>query len=385
MSLALSVLRKPRELTSPSPREQSLQERQTAITSADGGNIRLAADLTGAAITEAGWIAGLVKTIAQGIPGLPRTFTGPADLVRALQGVTLAEAKEARSRGQALDPCRGIYGDIFPEAEQYRMLAWGVSLGLCCMQRIPIPCSPSDPIGQPRATFRLQARHPRFVRYEVARDLWWIQEYDGEKCINEHPDEYALFLPYGSLKPWEMSPWKSITLAYLMWRDAQFDRTRHSAMNGPIVWWRAGEHTSPKNKTDAEAVLADIERRARISLNRGEELGHTSPPAGDIAGVYRDIIADMKSDVAVDLLGNDVVTGAKSTGFGNGELWERMTARRIDFIASALERFEQRFVLDVWAPQQRAGAKMGILYDTRPPSVKEAASQTDTQTAQAVA
>lgn len=368
VSLAIETFRrKPRELSSPSPREQSLAERQNAIMSADGGNLRGAADLTGAAITEAGWIAGLVKTISQGIPGLPRTFTGPPDLVLALDGVTREQAAAARKRGESLDPCRGLYGDIFPEAEQHRMLAWGVSLGVCCVQRIPVPCSETDRWGEPRATFRMQARHPRFLRYEIARDLWWIQEYDGEKCVNEHP-EYALFLPYGSLKPWEMAPWKAITLAYLMWRDAQFDRTRHSAMNGPIVWWRAGEHTTPKNKLDAEGVMADIERRARICMQRGEELGHTAPPAGDMAGVYRDIIADMKSDVALDLLGNDVITGAKSTGFGDGEVWERMTGRRIDYIASALERFEQRYVMDPWAAAQRPGVRMGIMYNTAAPS-----------------
>ncbi len=364
--------RKPRELSSPSPREQSLKERQSAIESSDAGNLRQAADLTGAAITECGWIAGIVKTIAQGIPGLPRTFTGDPALVRALQGVTLAESKEAAKRGENLPPRRGVYGEIFPEAEQYRMIAWGLTLGVCCVQRIPIECSETDPYGEPRPTFRMQARHPRFLRYEIARDLWWIQEYDGEKCVNEHPDEYCLFMPYGSLKPWEMAPWKSITLAYLMWRDAQFDRSRHSAMNGPIVTWTAGEGTSPKNFADAVQVMADIERRARVCLQMGEKLDVVAPPAGDIAKVYGDIILDMKADVEIDLLGNQVVTGSKSTGFGDNQTFERGTARRIDFMASALERFEQRHVLDVWAPQQRAGARIGIMYDTRPPSAVEA-------------
>lgn len=358
-------------MASPSPREQSLAERQSAIVAADSGNVRLAADLTGPAITECGWIAGIVKTIAMGIPGLPRTFTGPPDLVRALEGVTQQQAEEAAKRGETLVPARGMYGEIFPEAEQFRMLSWGVCLGVACVQRIPVCPSPADRYGQPRVTFRMQTRHPRFLRYEIMRDLWWIQEYDGERCVNEHPDEYCLFLPYGALKPWEIAPWKAITLAYLMWRDAQFDRSRHSAMNGPIVWWRAGEHTTPKNKMDAQIVMADIERRARVCMQRGEEIGVTAPPAGDLAGVYRDIIDDMKGDIEVDLLGNKVMTGTKSTGFGDGEVWERMTARRIDYMASALERFEQRHVLDYWAPQQRDGAKIGILYNTAPPSVAE--------------
>lgn len=349
--------RHPRELSSPTPREQNLLERKKAIESADGGNLRLPADLLLPAITEAGWISGVVKTIAQGIPGLPRRFVGPPELVTALEGVN----------ENGPNDCRGLYGDIFPEAEQFKMLAWGATLGVVCVQRIPVD-SGSAPWGSPRVSFRMQTRHPRFLRYELPRDLWWIQEHDGPVCINEHADEYELFRPYGDLKPWEMAPWKAILLAFHMWRDAQFDRTRHSAMNGPILTWTGGPNTTPKNQRDAKVVLEEIERRARIALQYGEKLDVTSPPAGDLAGVYRDIIEDMKADIEIDLLGNRVMTGSKSTGFGDGEVWERMTARRIDYFASALERFEQRAVIDKWAPAQRAGAQMSILYNTKAPS-----------------
>jgi hypothetical protein len=324
------------------------------MIAADGGRLLDAADLLGAAITEAGWISGVVKTISQGIPGLPHKFIGPPALVRALEGVK--------------DVQRGMFGELFPEAEKSKMLEWGVGLGVCPMQRIPRECF-ADPWGDPRATFTMRAWHPRTLRFDHAQARWGLMTWGGEIWIDEHPEEFCLFRPYGDVKPWELAPWKFTVKAYLLGRDAEYDRARHSAVNGPIVYFSGGPETTPQNLIDADKMMAEMDRRARLTLQQGENIKVAAPPAGDLANVYRDILTAAKEEVAIGWLGNTVVTSGTGGSLGaTGEMWERMTARRIDFIASALERFEQREVLDVWAPQQERGARVGILYDTRPPS-----------------
>lgn len=361
------------EAPTPTRLEQTLVVLQQAKIDADAGKLLTAADLFLCAVTEAGWINGVVRTVSEGIPGLPHEFVGPKPLVDALKGLSKKEAAALNKQAGRVvaQPRRGLFGDIFPEAEKAKMLMWGTGIGVCPMQRIPVN-QPAE-YGRPRVTFRMIAWNPRTLRYDHAQGRWAIITWGGEVWIDEHPDEFCLFRPYGDVKPWELAPWKYTVKAYLMGRDAEYDRVRHSAMNGPIVYFKGGEHTTPQNLKDADIMMATMERRAKATLQQGESIEVVAPPAGDLAGVYRDILVDAKEEVAIGWLGNSVVTTGTGGGLGaTGEMWERMTARRIGFIASALERFEQQEVIDIWAPQQIANAMVGILYDTRPPSERDA-------------
>lgn len=359
------------ESPTPTKLDQNLVERQQAMIQCDAGIMRNAADLVGAAFRENGWIDGILDIIAKGIPGLPHEFVGPPALVRALKGVSIAEWREASKRGLILEPRRGMFGDLFPDAEKSKMLKWALPLGVCPVQRLRLP--PSGDFGAPRATFTMRVWNPRNLRYDHAQGRWALWTWGQEIWIDEHSDEFCLFRPYGDMKPWETAPWESLVKCYLMARDAEFDRTRHSAMNGPVWWIQGGPETTPQNLEDAKTVLATMERRGRMVLQNGESLHVDAPTAGDMGSIYRDIISDCKSEVAICYLGSDVLIGKTSTGLGdNKEVFERMTARKIDFIASALERFEQQEVLDHWTPTVEPGARVGILYDTRPPSEREA-------------
>lgn len=329
------------------------------MTEADGGNLSRAADLTLAAITEDGLIAGIVKTISHGIPRLPHRFVGPPELVTALEGTA---------------DKRGMFGDICPEAELAKILEWGIVLGVGPMQRIR--CESRGAWGEPRVTFRVRAWHPRWFRYDHSRDDWQITVrgdgmVNGLLWLSEHRDEFSLFMPHGSSKPWELAHWKYVVKGYLMRRDAEYDRARHSAMNGPILVGIGGHGYSAKNMADYEAVMADMERRARIVLPYGGDLKTVAPPAGDLSGVYGQIGDYSAEDIEIGLLGNTVMTGGKTGSMGStGEAWERMTQSRIDFYASSLERFAQNEILDPWSIDCAGEPIVGILYDTRAPSQK---------------
>ncbi len=350
-----------REYPTPTLTELTLKERSQAIVDANAGNLQRAADLTLAAITEDGKIEGIVKTISHGIPRLPRRFVGPPDLVRALEGI---------NNGGPLDR-RGMFGEICPEPEVAKMLEWGGVLGIGPVQKIPLP--PSGKWGSYRATFRIKAWHPRWFRYDHSRDDWRITTRGGGQLwLSEHRDEFGIFMPHGETKPWELAHWKYVTKCALMARDAEFDRARHSAMNSPILVGKGGERSSPQNLEDFRSVLAVMERRGRIVLQYGEDLNVVAPPAGDMGGVYQAILKDSRDEVAYGLLGNIVMTeGGK--GFSSGDVWERMTQSRIDFYASALERFLQSFVIDPFSIDNAGSPVVGILYDT----VNQAASNTN--------
>lgn len=341
-----------REYPTPSICELTLAARAQALDDANAGNLWRAADLTMAAITEDGKIEGIVKTISHGIPRLPRRFVGPPELVQALEGVNAGGPEDRR----------GMFGEICPEPEVAKMLEWGGVLGVALVQKIPV--APSGKWGAYRPTFRIKTWHSRWLRYDHTRDDWRITTRGGGQLwLSEHADQFALFRPHGETKPWELAHWKYVTKCALMARDAEFDRARHSALNGPFLLGMGGPRTSPKNLTDMATVLATMERRGRIVVQDGEDVQVRAPPAGDMGGVYQAILKDSRDEVAYGLLGNVVMTeGGK--GFSSGDVWERMTQSRIDFYASALERFLQTFVIDAWAIDNAGSPVVGILYET---------------------
>lgn len=349
------------ELLSGDAGARTLARRKRAIENSEGGSLADAADLTRAAMSEMGEIAGILGTLGYGIPALPTTYRGPPHLPE------VAFALESH------DGRPGLARYIVPIEESAKTLRWGLTLGVCPVQIKTIPPAPQDVPGQPRATRRIEAWDPRWLRYQWATDTWHLTTTRGEVCIEEHPEEFALFCPYGRKKPWELSTWKFLVLYYLIARDSLFDETRHSAVNAPVrVAKNTKGYTEPQRRKMAR-LMADMIRNNWIVLpNPEDDFDFKSSPAGDMSNVYTSLGQKCIRGIEIGLTGQ-VVTTEGNKGFSNGDLHDRIAGSFKTFYALAWSMFESSVPLKLWARDcYGEGVGVDVIRDTESPGEKEA-------------
>ncbi len=324
--------------------------RREAIAAADNGNLRLAADLTLAAITESAYCRGILADLVEGLWGLPRHWTGRADMI--------AELDDSPERV-------GQFAQMFPQPDSIRLMSWGITLGVGPGQMrrkyarpsYDYPVTPEEAadwrttrkaLAAPRRpigafdTRVLHAWSPKYLRHQWWDDSWWMLSADGEFRIaplddapnldersnptglgTGNPDEWLLYTPYGRHRPWEWGAWKSATQAFIGERDAAFDRWRHAEVLAPM---RVGAVPAGTTETQRRKYLRQIREMKRMGIL-------VLPPGldyklvestGRVTQVYADIIQAAHQEYAM-------ITGAITTAEGaavyskGGDVQERYT------------------------------------------------------------
>lgn len=339
-----------------------MARRKCAIESAESGSLRDAADLTRAAISEHGEIAGILGTLGYGIPALPVTYRSPSALPEV---AAVLEDHDGRP---------GLARTIVPVEESARALRWGLTLGVCPIQIKTIPATEHDAPGWARATRTIEVWDPRWLRFQWASNTWHLMTTRGEICIEDHPDQFALFTPYGKKKPWDLSTWKFLSLYYVISRDTLFDEARHSAVNAPVrVAKNTKGYTEPQRKKMGRLMAEMIRNNWIVLPSEGDDFEFKSSPAGDMSAVYGNLAGRCIRGVEIGLTGQIKTTGDGAAGFSKGDIHERIATSFKTFYASAWAMFQSKHPLRLWA-QDCVGPQVGVdvIYDTESPSEKEA-------------
>lgn len=374
------------ELPTRPTNEYTLAELGCALSEVTGGTLRRAADLTRAAITENGFIGGVLDTITAGTLGLPRTFIGDKRIVSALEGDDLNDSE---------------YDILFPRSEARCVMAWGLTLGVGLGHFVPEgstlkPPEPTAPLlaeEQSDGTFIVPAQalpgysdvgrnntpslvawDPRWLRaqWSPCGVTWHLTTAQGEIEIHPGGGEWLLFTPYRRHNPWELGAWKSLVLAFIMMRDATFDRARHVEMLAPV---RVG--VCPQDSDEPQRVKFAQQIRAMMRFP-----WFTLPPGFDykvvesesrVAEIYQHMGDAAKSDVMVKLTGNEVMVQG-SAGFSKSDFQARVSASLRQFYAKAWSDCARVqgmswWTLDNYGP---AFAIPRVEYNTDPPEDQDA-------------
>lgn len=330
------------ELPSRPRSEYTLKARRTAIEAADSGYLREAADLTRAAMTESGYARGILADLTHGLWGLPRTFIGRADMIADLDDT----------------PDRvGQWRLMFPEPDTIRLMSWGITLGVGVGQMRrrydaasgdDFPVSPDEaanwqqtkalraqrtrPIGE-HDTRILRTWDPKYLRNQWWDETWWLITADGEIRITPNEGEWLLYLPYGEIRPWEYGAWRSLTLAWLMARDAIFDRSRHAEVLAPVRVGQVPQGTTERQRKRYAEMIRQMQRMAHFVLPPGLDykIVESSHKIGDI---YEQIIAWSEREYA--MITGAITTATGQKGFARGDVQERFTRSILGAFASSL-------------------------------------------------
>ncbi len=374
------------ELPTRQANEYTLETLGCALRDVSSGRLATAADLTRAAITESGFIAGVLATITAGILGLPRTFVGGSPQVRAaLEGNDDSDSE---------------YDILFPRSEAGNVMAWGYTLGVGLGQFVdparatyapPEPTSPLIAQEQPDGSFlvpttglttrpvgenctpSLLAWDPRWLRWQWWDDTWWLMTAAGEIQICPGDGEWVLFTPYKRVRPWEFGAWKSLVLAFIMMRDGIFDRGRHAEMLAPVRVGSVPEGTSEPQRAKYADQIREMQRFPWFVLPPGMKYEVIEAKgAANITQTYKDMIEWAESDVMVRLTGNKVMVEG-SPGFSKGDFQQRVTASMRQSYAGDWSDCARNQGISWWTADNYPGhVPPRVLYNTDPPEDRDA-------------
>lgn len=196
----------------------------------------------------------------------------------------------------------------------------------------------------------------------------------GEICIEDHPEEFQLYCPYGRKKFWDLSTWKFLTLYFVLSRDSLFDHARHSAVNAPVRVAKSGKGWSEKQRKQMEKIMAAMIRNNWIMLPDIEDsFDFKSGPAADQAQVYELLADRCIRGIEIGLTGQTVTSGDGPGGFARGDVHERIAGSFKTFYANSWATWCAKHPLRLWAEDCGGpGAGVDMAYDTESPAEKEA-------------
>lgn len=353
--------------------------RRCAIESSDQGQLREAADLTRAAMTESGYARGVLGSLVDGLWGLPMNFIGDPEMIRAL-----------------VDTPRGLgeWRTMFPQPEARKLLSWGINLGVGVGQmrrRWHEPGEqivdldeladgtyrarlPPRPVGE-HATRVLRAWDPKWLRYEWDTESWWLMTAAGEIRITPNDGEWILYLPYGSEKPWEFGAWRPLTLAWVLARDAIFDRSRHAEVLAPVRVGKVPQGTTERQRKKFLDQIKAMQRMQAFVLPPGLEYDIVES-TGKVADIYEKIASWAEREYCLIYTGNETTTKG-SPGFSAGDVQERIAKAVLQSFSGSLSSCLRDGGLVHWSVDNYGTTDAPLAqFDCEPPEDKLAKAKT---------
>ncbi len=349
----LAAVEATRELPSLYGVAVSVAERKKASEEARAGFLQRAAALTREACTEWGDAFGVLASVTESLSGLPQVWQGPEYLVEAL-------------KGSPQQP--GLADVVVPETERDAIIKTGITLGvgLGRLSRVEVGGHVL------RALKHWDSEH---LKYEWSSDTWYVRTSRGPEWIAAEDGEWVLYTPYGGTYPWNRAPWRAITLAYTLARDAWFQRARYGQVIAPT---RVGTTSEGSSETQRQVFATLLEQAVFdnwLVLRPGEGYEVKGVSGGDRTLEVFAQADDWARRTMITAIKGETVTTDGSPGFSSGNTQERMSRAKLAYYGRSWSRCESKIF--AFFAQDFDGEKAYIArtYDTRTPG--DAAGQID--------
>lgn len=335
---------------------------RSAEAFANGGNLRLAADLADCMMAD-DRLQTTLGTRILGLLGLPLTFSPGMG--------------RRRGRAQRALEAEEDWWTLCPEHALAQVIRWGLVLGVGLGQLV-YPEGPVEP-GK-RLVPTLKAWHPRWLRWDWPSREWRLKVDDGAREITITPGdgEWFLFLPYGSSRPWAFGLWRGLSRWYLFKQFAIDDWGLHSEVHGqPLRIAKSAKATTPQLRRELAAQLQALGRETAFALPDGFDLELVEATARTWEMFSRQIeLADKAFAVAClgGNLGTDTADGQKTGATAQSAIREDL--RRFDGENLSTQTHDQ--ILAWWAEYNfgdRDAAPWAV-WDATPPEDQQATAGT---------
>lgn len=296
---------------------------RAAEISADGGNLRLAADLCESMFAD-DRVTATHETLADGLLGLDLDFEAGTGR-RKQRAVKALEAEED-------------FFAAYSEAELKKLIRWGRCLGIGVAEQKWTPRSelyghanqPSRIAGgDDRLIPVLEVKSPRFLRYDWIRHSWMLMVVEGattqgadafaqagaqrEIPITPGDGKWIMYMPYGITRPWAFGTWRALSRWWLLKMYAMQDFGAHGEMARGARRVVAPKGTTFANRQQLAAEVDSLASSGTIVVPEGVDLSIISMTA-TTHQVYTAQIEAADKGMGIAVLGNNLTTevGGKS-------------------------------------------------------------------------
>jgi phage I-like protein len=272
--------------------------------------MRPAADFT-AALMRDSRIGGVLEQRTLGMLALPASITD--------------------AEGRPAADVRG-FGEAFPEAEQQKLLAWGIMLGFGWARR-------EFYVADGEIQARIRTWHSRWFQWRDDTRCWYVQARtaDRKEFVWEPirlGDGWIRYTPFGEIEPWQYGLWHRVAVPYLAKTYAIDDRSRDNEVTPILVGEMKGTEEQRKTFLDQ---LANVGRDSRVVINKADEqsLSVVSKSDGSRSTSLKDTIAWADQEITITIAGQ-LTTTEGSEGFSSGRVQKSV-------LASILKAQEETF------------------------------------------
>lgn len=340
-----------------------LTDLEQATREADGGNLKLAAQLC-RAMRRDGVLAGLLATRSDGLVRLPKKFDGHEDAVKALQG---------------RDGVRSVFDAMLPATELALMASDGDLLGVAVGELLPV-----EGRGYP-VLVRLD---PEYLSYRWAENRWYYISIAGALPITPGDGRWVLYTKGGRVAPWQNGLWHALGRSWI--------NKEHAALHQAN--WEA-KLANPARAAIAPVGATEEQRRGflRSIIAWGVNTCFELPVGWDVKIIesngrgYESFAATIERsnrEFMIALAGQ-VVTVDGGAGFSNADIHASIRSDLIKASADALAHMINTqclppFVVQRWGEAALLSAPI-VEWDTSPPQDQKAAAEALAQLGLAIA
>lgn len=335
-----------------------------ALRSADGGNLRTAADLCDAILGDDRAPA-VLGTRCAALLGCEVTFE-------------LGVGRRKRRTLKSLEAEEDFW-TAFPEDELSQLITWGILLGVGLGELVWF----DDP-ETGRTIPRLKVWHPRHLRWDWPTRRWMLKV-DGETEIAISPGDgkWILYTPYGSSRPWAHGLWRGMAPLWLLKEYAKKDFGLVQELHGEGIM--VGTAPTPARRNELAQILRDLGRSAVLALPAETDIKIVESTARNWE-MYTAQIELSNTGFSVQVIGTNLPTEVTS-GVGTGATAQnlvRLDYKRRDGETLATTLRSQALVW--WAEFNFGSAALAPwpAWQVEPPLDRQAASQRWLTTAQAL-
>ena len=317
-----------------------------AETSADAGNLRWAADLCDALLSD-DRVQGALAKLA-GLFGLPLAFEDGVGRLR-------------RRARRALE-VEEDWWSAFADESLVELLFWGVLLGVGLGY-----ITWTEQRG--RTVPRLSVWHPRALRWDPYAAGWKVRLADGSEIpITPGDGEWVIFTPRAEGEPWKHGAWRSIARWWRAKRYALTDWSKHSEQASGL-----------KVATTEDGTDADRAKLANDLMGAGADAAVVLPPRWKLdqlavpsstVDVFDRLIDAADDATTIALLGQNLTTEVKGGSFAAAGVHQAVAETILRALASSLATTLHDQVLVPWATFNFGSAEVAPwpVWDVDPPA-----------------
>lgn len=260
---------------------------------ADGGNLRLAADLCEWLFSD-DRVKAVLDSRTDSLLGLDLSF----------------EMGLGRKKGQAVRALEAgeDWWAAYPETELKLLQAWGLILGVGLGRH-------AWEMKGDRLIPKLVVINPRHLRFDWSTRKWMLTVLDGEgpdakqSEVEVTPGDgtWVMYTPYGSVRPWVYGAYRALGRWVLLKQLAIGDWAFFSERQGMGTWAALGADGDHDTRKEIAEDISSLGRNAVIALPAGFDLKLIESTARNWE-TFSKQIETSDNGVAVTLLGQNLTT-----------------------------------------------------------------------------